>query len=271
MVGGTNEIHTHLALKGVDVDTTKMVELGIPFKAYDAGIKYAAILSYKWLAKAGALINPTRHGLLFHEEGMTIWVAGETEKSVASLEEEEIDTTKMGPAQPKKKRRSCCENWEPDWEEIMRRQGLEEEVKTLVHQLQTWPLSAGQEPANSEDIDNPGDALEDSDVLDGESLLELAQKLSQESVWVNFVKGFVTPHDPVESPTVEAKRKAIFAEFANTVFSGKTTGNPPVRGPMGEAEINLKPGAVRPCGTKGTPDDRGEEGSLGETDGPTHS
>ena len=49
---------------------------------------------------------------------------------------------------------------------------------------------------------------------------------------------------PFLNDGVEERRPQILEEYADTVFSGKITGSPPVRGPFGEAEINLKPGAV---------------------------
>ena len=56
---------------------------------------------------------------------------------------------------------------------------------------------------------------------------------------VRFVKGVVEARDPLERPDVEERRQRLLSEFADTVFSGKITGDPPIRGPHEEAEIIL--------------------------------
>lgn len=79
--------------------------------------------------------------------------------------------------------------------------------------------------------------------LDDPSLEEIAQLMSDEEVDVDFIRGFATSGDPVQGTRVEHLRQKILQEFSTTVFCGRTGGNPPVRGPQGEAEITLKPGA----------------------------
>ena len=61
---------------------------------------------------------------------------------------------------------------------------------------------------------------------------------------IRFIKGAVEARDPWESEEVEKRKERLHKEFADTVFSGKLTGSPPVRGPFGEAFIKLKPGAT---------------------------
>ena len=43
---------------------------------------------------------------------------------------------------------------------------------------------------------------------------------------------------------MEELRAQLLKEYGNTVFCGKTGGDPPVRGPFGEAEIVVKAGAI---------------------------
>ena len=50
--------------------------------------------------------------------------------------------------------------------------------------------------------------------------------------------------DQAEGGAVEALRAAIFKDYEKTGFSSATSGNPPKRFELGEAEILLKPGAV---------------------------
>ena len=49
---------------------------------------------------------------------------------------------------------------------------------------------------------------------------------------------------PMVGDDMEGMKKQNCEEYDGIVFAEKTAGNPPVRGPLGEAEIRLKPGAV---------------------------
>ena len=60
----------------------------------------------------------------------------------------------------------------------------------------------------------------------------------------DFVRSVVVADYPAEGDAVEALRRAILCEYADTVFNPEVERPPPVRGPMGEATITLKPGAV---------------------------
>ncbi len=61
---------------------------------------------------------------------------------------------------------------------------------------------------------------------------------------ISFIKGAIEARVPYEKDQVLWLRAKILADFAATVFDTQTGGNPPVRGPYGEAEIIIKPGAV---------------------------
>ena len=61
---------------------------------------------------------------------------------------------------------------------------------------------------------------------------------------VSVIKGVLEARDPHDSPGVESMRQKLLEDFAGTVFQDRTGGNPPIRGPHGEAVIILKPGAV---------------------------
>ncbi len=60
---------------------------------------------------------------------------------------------------------------------------------------------------------------------------------------VSVIKGVLEARDPHDSPGVEAMRQQLLEDFAGTVFQDRTGGDPPIRGPHGEAVIILKPGA----------------------------
>ena len=62
---------------------------------------------------------------------------------------------------------------------------------------------------------------------------------------LNFFVGSVIAADrPYEGPAVEKLREQLFEEYRDTVFSNKHNPDPPVRGPFGEATIELKPGVT---------------------------
>ena len=93
--------------------------------------------------------------------------------------------------------------------------------------------------------DRPGLATqEEKNLLEGPCLEKLAWRMVQEEVEIDFIKGFVASRDVKMGECVEEIRKQLLTEYADSVFVGKTGGSPPVRGPYGEAEIILKPGAV---------------------------
>jgi hypothetical protein len=61
---------------------------------------------------------------------------------------------------------------------------------------------------------------------------------------VCFVKGVIEAREPCDHPTVESLKEKVIADFQDKVFRSKLPPElPPVRGPFGEAEINLKVGA----------------------------
>ena len=63
----------------------------------------------------------------------------------------------------------------------------------------------------------------------------------QEALEVGFVKGVVEARDPCVATGVEELRAKVLADFAGTVFVSKVPIiQHPIRGPFGEAEINLK-------------------------------
>ena len=61
---------------------------------------------------------------------------------------------------------------------------------------------------------------------------------------VCFIRGFVDTGEPLLGPRVDKLRQSILVDFADSFFSGNTTGSPPKRGKFGEAEILLHPCTV---------------------------
>jgi hypothetical protein len=80
--------------------------------------------------------------------------------------------------------------------------------------------------------------------MEEEEMKVIAEALLPNEGAIQFIKGAVEARDPIEDERVEKKRDALQKEFESTVFKGVTGGNPPIRGPFGEAVIKLKPDAI---------------------------
>ena len=81
-------------------------------------------------------------------------------------------------------------------------------------------------------------------ILDDETIETIAHRLYNQEKDIRFIKGAVDARDPMDTKDVDQRRERLHQEFKDTVFSGKVTGSPPIRGPFGEAFIKLKPGAT---------------------------
>ncbi len=57
---------------------------------------------------------------------------------------------------------------------------------------------------------------------------------------VALTKGVVEARDPHDSPDVDAIRQKLLEGYAGSVFQDRTGGNPPIRGPHGEADVPKK-------------------------------
>jgi hypothetical protein len=122
------------------------------------------------------------------------------------------------------------------------------DIEILVDRLQNWGIHTLQETDPLPDGQMPlaDEITSCTDRKLAEIALQLLPDLGVECKNVDFIKGFVTSADPLPGSRVDELRAKILAEFSTTVFSGKTTGDPPIRGPLGVAEIILKSN-VTPC------------------------
>ena len=48
---------------------------------------------------------------------------------------------------------------------------------------------------------------------------------------IDFIKGFVGTRDPLIGGDIDSLRQRVLEDYKSTVFSGKTTGNPPLEDP----------------------------------------
>ena len=60
----------------------------------------------------------------------------------------------------------------------------------------------------------------------------------------HFIDSVVVVQEPLDSEEVEGLRRQILARYAETVFNPGPIRDPPVRGPFGEATIELKAGVT---------------------------
>ena len=81
-------------------------------------------------------------------------------------------------------------------------------------------------------------------VLTKNELLEIIHNLTIPFGNISYVRGFIETGESVQSTLADQLRTNILGDYKDSVFSNKTTGNPPKRGIYGEAEIVLKPGSV---------------------------
>jgi hypothetical protein len=61
---------------------------------------------------------------------------------------------------------------------------------------------------------------------------------------IALTKGVVETRDHHDSPEVDAIRQKLLEYYAGSVIKDQTGGNPPIRGPHGEAEIIFKASAI---------------------------
>ena len=58
-----------------------------------------------------------------------------------------------------------------------------------------------------------------------------------------YVRSVVAARNPLTCPGIEENKAAILADFQDSVFKGRVSANPPKRGPLGEAVIEVIPGS----------------------------
>ena len=77
--------------------------------------------------------------------------------------------------------------------------------------------------------------------IDAQNLAAELHKIGQLDC---FVQSVVLADKPFEGPEVEKLRQTLMDEYRDTVFADKHLSDPPIRGPFGEATIDLKPGVT---------------------------
>jgi hypothetical protein len=109
---------------------------------------------------------------------------------------------------------------------------------------EAWVGMVGEWTDPESDTGVPAGALscDEGDLLRPEDMEAVRGELMPAGV--HFVRGFVQGSDPAVGGQIEARRTAILKDYADSVFTERVVGDPPVRGQWGEAEIVLKPGVT---------------------------
>ena len=263
LCGGSQEVATILSMPALDVESKRKLDFRLPFVAYDADIKHDVIISFSWLVDNAAYLNFQRLGLYFKDKEELIWVQGlptpDKTGDIITLRSEvlcDVFETPQPPSPPTGTPPGYIPpalNPPPATahsDTFVDFQVDVNNVEVYTQQLQNWGLQMDDPPL-------PGE-LKEAELLDANphtdiflsyaDLEIIAQHLMDENIDedkdIAFIKGFVQSRNPMEGPCIDDLRQRVLRDYQPTVFSGKTTGNPPVRGPHCEAEIILKPGAV---------------------------
>ena len=120
--GGQYDVGCILKINGRTTDTKLPGCANFDTLFYEADIKIDAILSFKWLSTYNVDVRSLQHGIMVNSTTPSIWVRGLTPKpkthvsfdpSLPPLQcntIESIDTTRMGPAQTKSKKK-CSQSF----------------------------------------------------------------------------------------------------------------------------------------------------------------
>ena len=227
-----------LTFAGMELDTCKEQHLSLPVTAYDGEVVCDLILSYGWLAENQAIVNPRRHGIHFLGEDHAIWVPGVVKPKMGTTQSMVTIPVDAHPMTPNAMvdplahvlSETQCDHISQQWEK-------REHMEAITSYL--WKLGLRETP----EIPEMGNE-ESPPPLTESDLQEVADHMFHHDVDINFIKGFVHTNHPMDTMEVGTLKQKILDDYASTVFTGHTTGNPPKRGAFSEAEIILRPGAV---------------------------
>ena len=87
--------------------------------------------------------------------------------------------------------------------------------------------------------------FEQQDILGEDVYLEMAQNFAKAGYTPKFARSVVATHSPQVDEETERARGLIMEEFRSSIFQENLEGKlPPVRGPFGEATIEIKAGCL---------------------------
>ena len=111
MEGGNLEVEGVLCFHGKESESKSFREFQFPVAFYLAGITVDAIISYRWLAEQGMVVNPRRHGLSFLGETGAGWLAGEgpNAKFPPAYLQNEVASSSSDECPPSSSTSQCCD------------------------------------------------------------------------------------------------------------------------------------------------------------------
>ena len=169
----------------------------------------------------------------------------EENSSTDSVTSEEIDTRPIGPASIRSQRAHS-------WKKFMRRKPDSRDTED-PEEIASREMQKQINKLRVLDLHLPNTVHAEGQGLGEEELACVVRHLkdthhpkipSHFHRRVALTKGVVEARDPHDSPEVDAIRQKLLEDYAGSVFQDRTGGNPPIRGPHGEAEIILKAGAI---------------------------
>ena len=190
------------------------------------------------MAEHNVVPHPRRHGIYIYDHDDSFWVGGvvkPTPQDITVLEGLRIQVSESmtPPASP-------SDSTEADMQgnHIAQMWTAQEEEEAMVAYLRAWDMHTIPLHPEAACLDIPGFAEENKmDPLEEPDLQCIAQALKEPEADIAFVKGFVQSRDEAQGSLVDTLREQVLRDYADTVFCGKTTGDPPKRGDFGEAEI----------------------------------
>ena len=189
--------------------------------------------------------KPTKHGMYVHEKDECLWIPG-------MVQTQKQDITVPGglllmegqtpPTSP-----TTTHHFEATCNQVRKQWLAREKQEKLSYHLKLWDLHTEPVHLGMWFPDIPGLAENnDLDSLVVDYLHYVTTQLQQATptAGIRYVKGFIASRDAIQTETAETMRQRVIREFSTTFFLGKTSGNPPKRGVLDEAEIIPKPVAI---------------------------
>lgn len=232
LAGGDQAVHVVLYMK-TRTESGKCFAIMFPALLYGASIRADVILGYPWLKEATLAVVPLDHAMVWLAGPELMWIDGIQTTPHPPVHATDLHHLPMAVHSPI-----------PEWCE-----DLDDEL---------WEGGLAYSDPGSDDGNVPACWIDEVSVLerwflhyedfDGTPQLlsraELCDVVSHFTAADVDVLGVVQTEDLPMDPEVVRRRQAIMCDYGGTVFSETTPGNPPVRGPLGEAEIHLQPNTL---------------------------
>ena len=227
MKGGDKAVKAELQLRGRPAGTKGYCQVTLPVLLYGADIEADIILSYPWLRENGMVVAPGQHAMVSVEGLRTLWFDG--------LQGPQRHWRFRGEQFPKNRNESSLGEETKDVDLVWL---TEEECEipdfmiSQVKELQFYDFQFEDDQGKSVKL-----------CVNELKCVSTHWFEPQENCPVQ-VATVIQSAQQAMGAKVEQRKTQILKDYEGTVYKDHTNGDPPVRGPLGEAEIRLKPGAV---------------------------